>query len=239
MPNQFSSSFYDIMSGLFRLLKSKFDPPHIPSGTRFDGQTIVITGVALGGLGYEAALHFVILGAAKVIITARNMDRGNVAKDALEASSGRTGVVKVRELDMDTFDGVKTFSDGLKSELTEVDYVLLNAGVFQRYYAKSPEGWEESLQVNVLSTTFLALLLLPWMKANAPVGRTPHLGIVTSGLHTSATVDSVDSSEGILEYYDNAVNFTGKQYGISKLFAMYAVEGLTAIAAQPTPGNPK
>lgn len=227
------------MSGLFRLFGRKLSPPQIPPETRFDGQTIVITGVTVGGLGYEAALHFVKLGAAKVIITARNMDRGNAAKDALEASSGRSGVVKVRELNMDTFDGVKMFADGLKSELTTVDYVLLNAGVFQRYYAKSPEGWEETLQVNVLSTTLLALLLLPWMKANAPAGRTPHLGVVTSGLHASVRVDFVDSSERLLEHYDDAANFARKQYGISKLFAMYAVEGLAAIAAQPTAGNPE
>lgn len=148
---------------------NKWFPPPLPPADSFKDQTILITG-ATGGLGLEAAIHYVQLGASTVIITARTLSRGPTTKATIEARTGKTGVVQVRELDMSTFAGVKTFVDGLKEEVKTIDVVLLNAGVYKTTYDLSPNGWEETLQVNTLSTILLGLLLLPWMKACQPAG---------------------------------------------------------------------
>jgi len=60
-----------------------------------------------------------------------------------------------------------------------IDYVLLNPGLLNREFKLGEEGFEESIQVNVLSTALLALLLLPWMEEKGK-GKA-HLGFVTSG----------------------------------------------------------
>ncbi len=84
-------------------------------------------------------------------------------------------------LDMSTFAGVEAFANQVKKEVKEINYVCLNAGTLQVAFKLGEEGYEETIQINVLSTALLAILLLPWMKV-AGKGKA-HLGFVTSGLH--------------------------------------------------------
>ena len=93
---------------------------------------------------------------------------------------------------MSTFAGVKNFVDGLNEEVKAIDIVLLNAGLYKKTYDVSPDEWEETLQVNTLSTISLGLLLLPWMEACRPPGGRQHLGFVSSGLHTTAKIETED-----------------------------------------------
>ncbi len=220
---------------LFRLLYNKFYPPTLPPSDTFNGQTILITG-ATGGLGLEAAIHFVNLGASTVIITARTLARGNAAKATIESRTGKKGIVQVRELNMDTFANVKTFVEGLKAEVTNIDVVLLNAGVYKITYEKSPDGWEETLQVNTLSTTLLGLLLIPWMReAPSATGKPQHLGFVSSGTHTMVDIGTKDfPKKDVLQYYSEEKHFVPGQgsYPLSKLFLMYAVNEIAKIAVK-------
>lgn len=164
------------------IYRNKLNLPSLPPQGTFKDQTILITG-ASGGLGLATAVHFVNLGAASVIITTRTAEKGAAAKATIETQTGTTGkdVVKIMELDMSTFEGIKDFADRVKKEVKVIDYVLLNAGLFNTSFKMGKEGFEETVEVNCISTTLLALLLLPWIKEN---GRgQAHLGFVTSGLH--------------------------------------------------------
>ncbi len=76
-------------------------------------------------MGFEAAIHYVNLGASPVIITARNSAGGAKAKFEIEKRTGRKDVVQVRILDMDTFDGVKSFAKEVRKEVKTIDIVLL------------------------------------------------------------------------------------------------------------------
>lgn len=69
-------------------------------------------------------------------------------------------------LDMLTFESVVEFANKVKREVLEIDVVYLNAGVLNMKAEKviSAEGWEVTMQINVLSTALLAILLVPWMK---------------------------------------------------------------------------
>ena len=80
---------------------------------------------------------------------------------------------------MSTLAGTKAFADKVREEVKEIDVVILNAGVFNLAFRQAAGGYEETIQVNILSTALLGLLLLPWMK-EAGKGKA-HLGVVTSG----------------------------------------------------------
>ncbi|KAL8846964.1 MAG: hypothetical protein Q9221_007977 [Calogaya cf. arnoldii] len=74
--------------------------------TPFTDQTIIVTG-SNTGLGLEAARHYVRLGAAKVILAVRSLEIGAAAKESLEETENRVGVVEVWHLDLSSYDFVK------------------------------------------------------------------------------------------------------------------------------------
>jgi NAD(P)-dependent dehydrogenase (short-subunit alcohol dehydrogenase family) len=229
------------MAALLRLLTQKLNPPSLPPAQSFHNQTILITG-ATSGLGLETAIHYINLGASTVYITGRTLARANDAKAVVERRTGKTEVVQALELDMSTFAGVTKFVDALGKELKGkevkgigkgVDVVLLNAGVHKITYEVSPDGWEETLQVNTFSTILLALLLLPLLRSHPPAsGRPQHLGIVSSGLHVTPDITTDDfPKEGVLRYWSESEHFRPGQgsYALSKLFMMYGAEEIVKL----------
>ncbi|ETS85489.1 hypothetical protein PFICI_03514 [Pestalotiopsis fici W106-1] len=128
----------------------------------FAGQTIIVTG-SNTGLGLEAARHLVRLEAAKVILAVRSIEKGNVAKASIEASSGRKGVVEVWELDLAQYASVKAFADRVNTTLERLDVVVENAGVLTQKWSMAEDN-ETTITVNVVSTFLLALLLLPKLR---------------------------------------------------------------------------
>lgn len=149
------------------------------------GQTIIVTG-SNTGIGFEAAKHFVRLGAARVIIAVRSLSKGEAAKDAIEKATGRIGAAQVWHLDLSSNDSVRAFAKRAAAELDRIDVVLENAGLAVAEFTVA-EGTETTIQVNVIGTFLLAFLLLPSLKLSAKKwGITPHLTIVSSSVHAVA-----------------------------------------------------
>lgn len=190
-----------------------------------------MTNVALigknSGIGFQATIKLVEIGAKRVILGVRSTTKGEAAKRDIEQKTGRSGVIEVWQLDMLDYDSIKAFSDRAKAEIENLDYVILNAGVMLTSFSTSSYGWEKTLQVNVISTTLLALHLLPKLKSNNRPGFTPVLEMIGSGLHQTVCKLNVkeadDPSQDPLKVYNIEKNFDGSQgqYTISKLFLMY------------------
>jgi NAD(P)-dependent dehydrogenase (short-subunit alcohol dehydrogenase family) len=173
------SDLYGLYAQFFRLPESKGP---------FTDQIVVATGSSIG-IGVEDARHYTNLDAKKVILAVRNIEGGNEVKKSLEETTKRTGVVEVWKLDMSSSTSVLEFANRVDKELPRLDVAALNAGVGTFLYKASNDGWEETLQVNVISTAYLAILLLPKMYATADqYGVTPRLSITASGVHESAKV---------------------------------------------------
>lgn len=149
-------------------------------------------------------------------------------------------MIEVWQLDMLDYASIQAFADRVRTEIDRLDYAILNAGVMLNSFAKSSYGWETSLQVNLLSTTLLALCLLLKLKANTLPGFTPVLEIIGSGTHyipSRMSVSEADKpSQDPLQVFNTEKNFNGMggQYAITKLFLMYVYAHLSAMG---TSGN--
>ncbi|KAF1942021.1 hypothetical protein EJ02DRAFT_376662 [Clathrospora elynae] len=215
------------MAAFVRIFKNKWITPPKEVRENYAGKIIIVTG-GTSGIGKEAAYKFAVLGALKVIIAARDLKKGESTKAALEARLGRADQLEVWELDMMSYDSVKAFAQRA-NELEHLDMAVLNAGTRRIPFVQSKYGWEEDLQVNTLSTTLLAILLLPKLKESKQhTGKTAILEFVNSGLHQNAVVaPEVREEPSILDYYNQQEKFKeGSQYKFSKVFLMYATQKL-------------
>ncbi|KAJ8116058.1 hypothetical protein OPT61_g2436 [Boeremia exigua] len=217
------------MAALFRIIKTKWITPPQPTTENYSGRVIIVTG-ATSGIGKEAAHKFAALGASKVIIAARDLQKGASTKDELAKRLGRDDQLEVWELDMLSYDSVVAFAERAQA-LEHLDIAILNAGLCRSSYRTARHGWEEDLQVNTLSSVLLGVLLLPKLKHSKYfTGKTPVLEFVSSGLHQSAIVPTeVRQQPSILEHFNDPRNFKEMmQYKYSKVFLMYATNKLAS-----------
>ena len=210
----------------------------VPKDSRpsFAGRTIIVTGANVG-LGFEAALKWVELGAKKVILAVRTLSKGDEAKRQIESRTGRTGVLEVWHLDMLDYASIKAFADRANRDLDRIDVACLNAGVVMQSFKESPYGYEQTMQVNVLSTALLALLLVPKLRASKTGTYTPVLEIVGSSMHY--TVTKLKSESAPFAAYNKPDRYSGQdQYAVSKLFVMYLQSALLPLANNKETSRP-
>lgn len=195
--------------------------------TRFDGKTILVSG-ANTGLGLEAAIKFVQLGALKVIIGVRSLEKGETAKSTIETRTGRHGVVEVWQLDMDSYDSIKAFASRASKDLERVDVAVLNAGIHPFKTEQSQYEWQSTIQVNTLSTVLLGLLLLPKLQSSGSVDSSSYLEFVGSGTYRFVKVTPEHrDAVNILESYNDPKEFNGiRYYHYSKLFLICCMRSL-------------
>jgi retinol dehydrogenase-12 len=130
-----------------------FVTPQVPD-VRLDGHTIVVTGANVG-LGFEATKHFVRMGASKVILACRDVNKGKSAQQSIERSINvAKGTLEVWQLDYSSYDSVKAFAERVNG-LSRLDAVVQNAGINTRKW-KMVEDNESHITVNVVSNLLLA-----------------------------------------------------------------------------------
>lgn len=145
--------------------------PQYPT-TAFTGQTVIVTG-SNTGLGFEAARHFVRLGAARVILAVRSIEKGNAAREDIERSQPgpikEGAVVEVWELDLSRYASVVAFGERCVRELDRLDVVVENAAKLTHTFSRAEGAGnrESTIAVNVVSTMLLALFLLPKLRETA------------------------------------------------------------------------
>ena len=225
--------------GLFRW--SALNPPADPT-TSFAGKTVLITG-ANTGLGFEAALKFARLGASTLILGVRSLQRGETAQAEICKQTGYSEEnIKLIALDMGEFSSIEAFVKELSTKTPQLDVVILNAGVAPVEYTLSAEGYEMTLQVNVISTAILAVILLPLLRGTAvKTGSLPHLVIVGSTSHLNVTPEMLPLKEDdkLLDKVSSKSFFNANhQYAYSKLLVMYVMEGLLPLTRKPD-GSPE
>ncbi|KAL1730027.1 hypothetical protein EV714DRAFT_211911 [Schizophyllum commune] len=148
------------------------------------GQTVVVVGANVG-LGYEAAKHFATMGAERVIMACRSKERGAAAVERAQQETGLKNT-ELMLVDLADFSSIKNFVAELQARVERLDLLVLNAGVayMRSNRVATNDGWEEMMQVNVISPSILALLLLPLMVRTSRERHTiPRTVTVTSSMH--------------------------------------------------------
>ncbi|OAG07043.1 uncharacterized protein CC84DRAFT_1089231 [Paraphaeosphaeria sporulosa] len=222
-------------AGFVRAFRHRWIAPPQETTESYEGRIVIVTG-ASSGIGREAAAKFAQLGASKVILTARDLKKGEKAKEDIMTRIGQTDRLEVWELDMDSYDSITAFAQKANN-LDHLDVVVLNAGIHRGKFEPTRYGWEEDLQVNSLSSTLLAILLLPKLKApRHPSRKIPILEFVNSGAHQFAIVSKeVQEQDSVLECYNKTEQFNAwRQYSVTKLFQMYA---MTMLAERVSSGD--
>lgn len=93
-------------------------------------------------------------------------------------------------VDLASFASVDAFVAKVEAEQLAVDITVINAAVVMDKYEKTVDGWETTLQVNVLSAMLLSVLLIPaaLRAADARPGSNPRTVIPNSHLHYWAKI---------------------------------------------------
>ena len=185
-------------------LYSQFSTLPYPTHS-FKGQTIIVTG-ANTGLGYDAALHFVRLGAAKVILGCRSREKGERAAASIARETGVDGAAEFWALDLADYDSVRAFARR-GAQLPRIDAVVENAGVSTSEWVPCG-GSDVTVAVNVYSTFLLLGLLLPKLERDATqFGHMPVVTVVTSITHHFVPFEAEGSRDDIFGWLDDAASF--------------------------------
>ena len=146
------------------------------------GQTIIVTS-SNSGLGKEAARHFARLGVSKIILAVRNSKAGEETKKYIEASTKCSAdVLEVWTLDLLSYESCSSFADRA-SKLPRLDILLEDACVAGSKWSVAG-GRERYVAVNVISSFYLAMLMLPKLRSSAKeFSIRPRLVIVSSEVH--------------------------------------------------------
>jgi NAD(P)-dependent dehydrogenase (short-subunit alcohol dehydrogenase family) len=220
---------------------AKQNPPKDPK-LSFAGKNVIITG-SNTGIGLPAATKFAANGASKVILGVRTLSKGEEAKRTIIVSTGcEATTIDVLRLDMSDWTSVKSFATDVIDTYDEIHIAVLNAGVAApKYINNEKTGYEVALQVNILSTAYLAMLLLPKLKSNASKGAIGQLTITGSyaSKYVSPTDVTVQGDQTLIDVLNDPAAFdAGKTYGVIKLVTQYMRQGLVDDFSKDAQGNP-
>ncbi len=133
-------------------------------------KTIIITG-ATSGIGFECAMQMAkIAPNEQIIIACRNQQSGNKVIQNIKQKTGHKNIICM-PLDLESLQSVREFTAQFsKQPNNKIIALINNAGiqnVAETQFTK--EGFEITFGVNHLASTYLTLLLLPFMDSNASI----------------------------------------------------------------------
>jgi NAD(P)-dependent dehydrogenase (short-subunit alcohol dehydrogenase family) len=129
------------------------------------GKTVVVTG-GNSGIGFETAAALASMG-ARVLITARNADKGRAAVAALAERVDGKGQLQLVVFDLADLASVRGAAEILE-QTPRLDVLVNNAGLVLTERAVTVDGYEATFAINHLGPFLLTNLLLERMTASAP-----------------------------------------------------------------------
>jgi NAD(P)-dependent dehydrogenase (short-subunit alcohol dehydrogenase family) len=200
-------------------------------------QSLIVVGTNVG-LGNEAAVHLAQLKPKSLVITSRDEVKCELTKADVETRSGMTGI-ESWPLELSSFDSVRSFVDKFEAKGHAVNVLIANAGISTLKYAKTPDGYETTFQVNYLSTALLSILMLPHLIKTGTPEHASRLVIVSSMAHyISDSPKGADKWPSIIGTINDEAYCTSSamknRYYLSKLLQVMFVRELSSRLPTPT-----
>jgi NAD(P)-dependent dehydrogenase (short-subunit alcohol dehydrogenase family) len=130
-------------------------------GLDLRGRTALITGGS-SGLGKETARALAARGAT-VVLTARDVPKGEKVADEIRASTGNAAVA-VAELELGSLAAIRSAAERILAAHSRFDLLINNAGVMACPFAKTTDGFELQFGSNHLGHFLFTLLMLPALR---------------------------------------------------------------------------
>ncbi len=129
------------------------------------GKTVLVTG-ANQGIGKATALALAHEG-ARVVLLARNPEKGRAAVAEIQAATGSRGVELI-VADLASLAQVRRAASEFKTRFDRLDVLINNAGVVVPTRRQTEDGVEETFGINHLAPFLLTRELLEVLRASAP-----------------------------------------------------------------------
>lgn len=185
--------------------KSKTDTP-LP----LSGKIIIITGCNRG-IGKDVARDCASLGAEKIIMAVRDVEKGQEAMKEIIDSLGLHVDIVVKKLDLENFDSVRAFAKDIRETESRIDILVNNAGILTGADARQEtEGMERMMRVNFFGSVLLTMLLFPKIKETSSDAK---IVFVASSAHWALPTLDVDD----LQWKNKPFSSNMIVYGNSKL----------------------
>jgi NAD(P)-dependent dehydrogenase (short-subunit alcohol dehydrogenase family) len=130
------------------------------------GKTVVVTG-GNSGMGFETAAALATMG-ARVLVTARNADKGRAAIAALAQRTGGEGRCQLVVFDLADLSSVRRGAAEILDVAPRLDVLVNNAGAVLSERAETVDGLEATFATNHLGPFLLTNLLLERIRASEP-----------------------------------------------------------------------
>lgn len=130
------------------------------------GKTVVVTG-GNSGMGFETAAALATMG-ARVLVTARNADKGRAAIAALAQRTGGEGRCQLVVFDLADLSSVRRGAAEILDVAPRLDVLVNNAGAVLSERAETVDGLEATFATNHLGPFLLTNLLLERIRASGP-----------------------------------------------------------------------
>ncbi|KAH8896844.1 NAD(P)-binding protein [Thozetella sp. PMI_491] len=216
-------------------------PPVDPAHLSFAGKTVLVIG-ANSGLGHAAATKYAALGASHLILGVRTVEKGERAKEDIARTTGCSpDIFTIQTLDLASFASVRAFCERIIAQVSALHILQLTGGVMAPAYVRTGDGYESTVEVNVLSPALIALLLIPKMRATGPPpdGTLPHISFLNSVAHLEVKASDVPPGQSLIQRLNDESHFhMVNHYFPSKLAAWFAIRGIAERCKNPDTGAP-
>ncbi|ETS79804.1 hypothetical protein PFICI_07333 [Pestalotiopsis fici W106-1] len=207
------------MSSPMEMWAAARNPPADPTNLSFKGKTVLVTG-ANSGLGHQAAIKYAA--------------QGEEAKAAIISATGcPPDIFIIETLDLARFASVRDFAARIEATVPELHILQLAGGIACLEFTPGPDGPALDLEVDALSPTLIALLLLPKICATAErmtaAGRDDYcyISFVNSAACLEVKRDDLPPGQSLVQRIEDRAKFEyRKQYFLIKLAAWYLMRGV-------------